>query len=210
KTLQRMPTLQSKNLRGSVQYQDGQFDDARLGLNLAQSIVESGGIVLNYFEVLGLGKNEKGQINAVEARDVLSHTSYTLKAKVVVNATGVFANEIHHMDGSGEPVQLRFSQGVHVVLDKSFYPSAEALMIPKTSDGRVLFAVPWHKKVVLGTTDTPVAKALSEPVALEEEIDFILHTAGQYLTKAPQRKDALSVFAGLRPLAAAKKDSEKT
>ena len=132
------------------------------------------------------------------------------KVACVVNATGVFVDDILQMDKPGSSKTICVSQGVHIVISKEFYSSNEALMIPKTSDGRVLFAVPWHDKVVVGTTDTPVDEASLEPVALEKEISFILETAGNYLTKKPQRSDVLSVFAGLRPLAAPQKSGQKT
>jgi glycerol-3-phosphate dehydrogenase len=135
---------------------------------------------------------------------------YPVHAKSVVNATGVFADTILQMDNPNNRKTLSVSQGIHLVLDKSFYPSKEALMIPETSDGRVLFAVPWHGKVVVGTTDTPVADASLEPIALEKEIAFILDTAGLYLNKKPTRTDVLSVFAGLRPLASPEHGEQKT
>ena len=210
-TLQKMPGIRSARLKGGVLYHDGQFDDSRLALNLAQSVIEHGGLALNYMQVSGLLKNEKGQISGVQARDLESGKNYSLPAGAVVNATGVFVDDILMMDPAGpQHKTISVSQGVHVVLDRSFYPSPDALMIPKTSDGRVLFAVPWHNKVVLGTTDTPVKNASLEPRALDNEIDFILDTAGHYLEKKPGRKDVLSVFAGLRPLAAPRNGTQKT
>ncbi len=208
--LKRMPGLQAKGLKGGVLYHDGQFDDARLAINLVQTIWENGGQAINYVKVTGLSKDTKGLINGVTLQDVENNASYHFQASVVVNATGVFVDDILQMDKPGSEKSICVSQGIHLVIDKSFYPSEEALMIPKTSDGRVLFAVPWHNKVVLGTTDTPVAEASLEPVALEKEIAFILDTAGAYLHKKPHREDVLSVFAGQRPLAAPKKGEQKT
>ena len=209
-TLRRLGNLKPDGLRGGVLYHDGQFDDARLAINLAQTAVEQGGTLLNHFDVRGLLKDASGKIAGVRAADQETGQLYELPAKVVVNATGIFVDEILQMDKPGTRKLVRPSQGVHIVLDKSFLPGDDAIMIPKTDDGRVLFAVPWHGRVVLGTTDTPLKEYSAEPQALEEEIEFILRTAALYLTRAPQRSDALSVYAGLRPLAAPQGDSTKT
>ncbi|GGG58636.1 glycerol-3-phosphate dehydrogenase/oxidase [Hymenobacter glacieicola] len=211
-TLQRLGNIRAAGLRGGVLYHDGQFDDARLAINLAQTAIEQGAVLLNYFGVQGLLKDAQGQVVGVRATDHETGATYGLRAKTVVNATGVFVDDILQLDQPGGRKLVRPSQGVHIVVDKSFLPGNEALMIPKTDDGRVLFAVPWHGRVVLGTTDTPLKEHSPEPRALEEEIDFILRTTAQYLTRAPRRSDALSVFAGLRPLAApqAGSGSEKT
>ena len=208
--LANLPGINPKGLHGGVVYHDGQFDDSRLAVNLAQTCLEQGATVLNYFRVTGLIKNDQQKITGVSACDVETGLAYQLKAKVVVNATGVFVDKLLQMDKPEDRPLVRPSQGVHVVIERSFMPSYEALMIPKTSDGRVLFVVPWHDKLVVGTTDTPINSHSLEPVALEAEIDFILNTAAKYLTKAPTRKDVLSVFAGLRPLAAPQDDSSKT
>jgi glycerol-3-phosphate dehydrogenase len=209
-TLEQLPGIKTKGLLGGVVYHDGQFDDARLALNLAQTLHEQGGLALNYCKVSALLKDQAGNVAGVEARELETGRQFSIHAKAVINATGVFADDILQMDNPSAPKSIRPSQGVHLVVDKSFYPSEHALMIPATSDGRVLFAVPWHEKVVLGTTDTPIDHASQEPVALEKEIQFILDTATQYLSKAPQRSDVLSVFAGLRPLAAPKDGQTKT
>ena len=202
KTIARLPLLISKGLKGGVVYHDGQFDDSRMALALAKSCVERGGMVLNYIKVTGLLKNETGRINGVSAKELVSGEEFNLKAKLIINATGVFADEIARMDNPQSKPTLRPSQGVHIVLDKSFLQSNSAIMIPKTSDGRVLFAIPWYDKVVVGTTDTPLDAISLEPVALEKEINFILRTAELYLVKPPGREDILCIFAGLRPLAA--------
>lgn len=209
KTSKHLPTVRVNGLKGGVVYHDGQFDDSRLAINLAQSCVEHGGCVLNYCKVTGLQKSE-GRVSGVKVRDLQTGNEYQVKAKVVVNATGVFVDDIMQMDVPTGEHLVRPSQGVHLVLDRSFLQSDYAIMIPKTDDGRVLFAVPWHDKVVVGTTDTVIEKAAMEPVALEKEIDFILRTAGNYMTKKPARQDVLSVFAGLRPLAAPKKEGKST
>jgi glycerol-3-phosphate dehydrogenase len=142
--------------------------------------------------------------------DIETGLNYRIKGKMVINATGVFADDLLQKDQPGKKPLIRSSQGIHLVLDKSFLPSDHALMIPKTDDGRVLFGVPWHNKLVIGTTDTPLNDHKLEPRALEQEIDFILKTATKYLTKAPSRKDVLSIFAGLRPLAAPQDGNTKT
>lgn len=209
-TIEKLPGITRKNLKGGILYHDGQFDDSRLAINLAQSIREAGGDIINYVKVTGLLKDQAEQLNGITVSDTETNTTYSLYGRVIVNATGVFVDDILQMDRPGSSKTICVSQGVHIVVDKEFYPSSSALMIPKTSDGRVLFAVPWHDKVVLGTTDTPIEHASLEPIAMEKEIAFILETAGAYLTKKPQRKDVLSVFAGLRPLAAPQKGGQKT
>jgi glycerol-3-phosphate dehydrogenase len=208
--IEKLPGLKTEGLKGAVLYYDGQFDDSRLAINLAQTIIEKGGEAINYMKVIDLHKNKDGKISGATLVDGERNKMIDIKAKAVVNATGVFVDDILQMDKPGSTKSICVSQGVHVVLDKSFFPSIHALMIPETSDGRVLFAVPWHDKVVVGTTDTPVDSPTLEPVALEKEIDFILETAGAYLTTKPTRKDVLSVFAGLRPLAAPQDESQKT
>lgn len=208
--LEKLPGINSEGLKGGVLYYDGQFDDSRLAINIAQTIVEKGGEVINYVKLTALHKGENGNLDGATLFDVEKQFSFDVSAKAVVNATGVFVDDILQLDKPGSPRSICVSQGVHLVLDKSFFPSDHALMIPETSDGRVLFAVPWHEKIVLGTTDTAVEMASLEPVALEKEINFILETAGAYLTSRPGRKDVLSVFAGLRPLAAPQHGDQKT
>ncbi len=197
-----IPNLIEEDLKGGVIYHDGQFDDSRLAVNLAQTIDDLGGTIANYCEVKALNKDNSGLINGLVIEDKESGKSISIRAKSVVNATGVFVDGILEMDNSDHQKVVVPSQGVHLVLDPSFLPNDYAIMIPKTSDGRVLFAVPWHEKVIIGTTDTIVENPEIEPLALDSEIDFILETAADYLMKPPTRKDVLSVFAGLRPLAA--------
>lgn len=209
RVLDAIPGLKRGALRGGVSYSDGQFDDARLALNLAQTASEYGGILLNYMKVTGLTKNN-GVVDGVSVVDVESGKAHQLQAKVVVNATGVFVDDILKMDTPASRPIVRPSQGAHIVLDQSFLQGDSALMIPKTSDGRVLFAVPWHGKVLVGTTDTPLDEHSLEPRPLENEIEFILETAGNYLAKKPTRTDVLSAFAGLRPLAAPQKNTNST
>ncbi|NVO86645.1 glycerol-3-phosphate dehydrogenase/oxidase [Hymenobacter terrestris] len=201
-TLRRLGNLRRTGLRGGVLYHDGQFDDARLAVNLAQTALEAGGTLLNHCAVTSLHKDAAGHLNGVQAIDQETGRTYELRAKVVVNATGVFVDEVLRLDEPTARPLVQPSQGVHLVVSADFLPGPDALMIPKTDDGRVLFAVPWQGRVLLGTTDTPLPAASPEPRAQEAEIDFILRTAGRYLTRAPGRADVLSVFAGLRPLAA--------
>ena len=207
--LERAPTLDPEGLKGGVVYHDGQFDDARLAINLAQTAVEQGALVLNYCKVNGFLKSN-GTICGVQAIDTLDGTAYEFQAKVVINATGVFSDKLQQLDEPGKEKTIAPSQGIHIVLDKEFLPGDAAIMIPHTDDGRVLFAVPWHGKIIVGTTDTAVETIDEEPVALEEEINFLLEHTARYLTKDPDRTHIRSVFAGLRPLvrSAAKKTAE--
>ncbi len=210
KTLQRLSTINSKKISAGVEYHDGQFDDTRLAINTLQSAVERGALVLNYCEVNALIKDASGKTIGLRFTEEESNETFEIKGKQLVNATGVFADDILQMDSPNALKTIAPSQGVHLVLDKSFLPGKDAIMIPKTDDGRVLFLVPWHDKIVVGTTDTPIAEESLEPIALDEEIDFILSTTARYLTKTPKRSDVLSVFAGLRPLAAPKAEGKKT
>ncbi len=198
-TLELLPTVETEGLRGGVIYYDGQFDDARLAINIAQTFAEAGGTLINYMPVTGLLKTAD-MVSGVVAQDLETGQTYRINGRVVVNATGVFVDGVLSMDEPHARPIVRPSQGVHVVLDKSFLPGESAIMVPKTEDGRVLFAVPWNDKVVVGTTDTPVDEVSLEPRPLEEEIAFILEHAARYLTKDPKREDILSTYAGLRPL----------
>ncbi|HEX9079047.1 MAG TPA: glycerol-3-phosphate dehydrogenase/oxidase [Desulfuromonadaceae bacterium] len=198
-TLERIPTVEPAGLRGGIIYHDAQFDDARLALSLALTLADLGGTPLNYMEVTGLVKSH-GLATGVTVRDREGGRDYRLAGRVVVNATGVFCDGVRRMDDPDAAPVISPSQGVHLVLDRSFLPGECAVMVPHTDDGRVLFAVPWHGRVIVGTTDTPVDAVSPEPRPLEEEIGFLLAHAGRYLTKHPSRDDVLSVFAGLRPL----------
>jgi glycerol-3-phosphate dehydrogenase len=209
-TLQRLPGIREDKLTAGILYHDGQFDDSRLALNVIQTAANLGAIAINYIPVIDLMKDVEGKLSGVVLRDSLSGKEIKVLGKTIVNTTGVFVDEIMQMDNPEKTNSVRSSQGIHLVIDKSFLPGEEALMIPKTDDGRVLFAVPWHGELILGTTDTPVESSSPEPVAMEEEIDFVLNTAGRYLKKVPARSDVLSVFAGLRPLAVPTGKSRKT
>ncbi|KGE13142.1 glycerol-3-phosphate dehydrogenase/oxidase [Sphingobacterium deserti] len=198
----KLPKIKTKGLQGGILYYDGQFDDARLAINLAQTAAEQGASVLNYADVLAITKDEKNLVNGLLFKDTQSGKDYSVKAKAVINATGIFVDEILKLDTAEHKNLVRPSQGAHIVIDKKFLGNQDALMIPETSDGRVLFGVPWHGMVLLGTTDTPLNAHQIEPRPLEEEINFILNTANAYLEGAPTRADIKSIFAGLRPLAA--------
>jgi glycerol-3-phosphate dehydrogenase len=198
-TLARMPALAGAGLRGGILYHDGQFDDARLVITLAQTVADLHGVVVNYVKVVSLLK-QNDHISGVTARDLESGDEFEVRARVVVNATGVFSDELRRLDDRVAPELLTLSQGAHIVLDKSFLPGGCALIIPRTSDGRVFFAIPWHDHVLLGTTDTADTAAVLEPRPLQREIEFLLAHAARYLSKGPKSADILSAFAGLRPL----------
>ena len=198
-TIPLIPNVEPEGLRGGVIYYDGQFDDSRLSINLAQTVNDYGGTTINYMQVVKLLKR-KGMINGVEVVDKETGKNYSINSRAVINATGVFTDNILKMDDNNAKKLIAISQGVHIVLDKEFLPGDSAIMVPQTDDGRVLFAVPWHNKVIVGTTDTEVSEAVLEPHALEEEIEFILTHAKRYMKKDPARADVKSVFAGLRPL----------
>jgi glycerol-3-phosphate dehydrogenase len=199
-TLEHLPTLKTEGLRGGAVYYDGQFDDARLLIHMVATAFEQGATLLNYAEVSGLTKDAQGFVDGVSARDVETGNEFRATAKVVINATGAFTDLLRVKAEPDAESMIVPSQGIHLVFDSSFLQGESAIMVPHTSDGRVLFAIPWHGHTLVGTTDTPIAAVTLEPVAMEQEIEFILATAGQYLTKAPTRDDVLSVFAGIRPL----------
>ncbi len=210
RTLEMLPAIRAEGLRGGVLYHDGQFDDSRLAVNLMQSCIAEGAVPVNYMKVTGLIHDVRGRAAGVQVTDLETGASYSVRSTVVVNAAGVFVDDVVRMDDPGADPLVRPSQGVHLVLDRSFLESESALMIPKTSDGRVLFAVPWHGKVVVGTTDVLRERPELEPRPLEQEIAFILKTAGLYMARKPDRSDVRSVFAGQRPLAAPKRAGQST
>ena len=197
--IERIPTIEQDGLRGGIIYHDGQFDDARLAINLAQTALEQGALMLNYFRVKDFLKAGE-KIIGIVAEDALSGKEYEIKSKTVINATGVFSDSIQQMDEPGKSLTVRPSQGIHLVLDRSFLPGDIAIMVPQTDDGRVLFAVPWHNRVIVGTTETEVDSIRMEPIPLQKEVDFLLNHASRYLVKHPSYEDIKSMFAGLRPL----------
>lgn len=198
--LERLPNIESDSLKGGVLFYDGQFDDTRLLTDILQTAETHGAVVLNYARVSSLIKDERGNVCGVEFVDLETKESFAVRAKSVINATGAFCAAIQTMSDPAARSVVTYSQGVHVVLDRKFMTCDSAMMIPKTSDGRVLFCIPWHGHVLVGTTDTPVAEPTLEPEALKSEVDFILETASSYLAAKPTRNDILSVFAGIRPL----------
>ena len=198
-TIERIPNIEKENLLGGVEYFDGQFDDARLAITLAQTAEHHGACLLNYVPVTGILKSN-GLTAGVECQDAETGRTFTVKAKVVINATGIFCDEIRLLDDPAATPAVQPSQGVHLVFDRSFLQGDSAIMVPHTDDGRVLFVIPWHGKVLVGTTDTAMDHADLEPRAMKDEIGFILRNAARYLARDPGEDDILSVFAGQRPL----------
>ncbi len=198
-TVKLLPNVKTENLKGGILYFDGQFDDARFLINLAQTAVEKGATILNYAKVFGFAKN-LSVIHSVKFKDLETGENFTVKAKAVINATGAFCDFVRKLSDEHAQKIIAPSQGIHLVFDRKFLPSENALMIPKTSDGRVLFAIPFHEKTLIGTTDTRIETVDLEPKALEEEIEFILETVKNYLENPPERKEILSIFVGIRPL----------
>ncbi len=197
--LERLPTLEPDQLRGGVRYYDGQFDDARLAISLARTASDLGAVLVTYAPVVALEKSSS-TLTAAVVRDAESGREQSVRGRVVINATGVFADSVRRMDDPQAAPTVTPSQGVHLVLPYAFFPGSHALMVPRTDDGRVLFVVPWHRRALVGTTDTPVSRIEVEPRPLEEEIAFLLEHAGRYLARDPRREDVLSVYVGLRPL----------
>ncbi|HMZ77695.1 MAG TPA: glycerol-3-phosphate dehydrogenase/oxidase [Zoogloea sp.] len=198
-TLAALPGLRPDGLRGGLRYQDARFDDARLAITLMRSAEALGALTLNALRVTGL-LHAGGRVAGVAAEDGETGEHFELPARVVINATGVWSDAVRRLDDPDAPPQLAPSQGAHVVVDRDFLPGDDALLIPRTDDGRVLFVIPWQGRLLLGTTDTPRTDLPAEPRPLDAEIDFILTTAARYLTRAPRRDDVRSAFAGLRPL----------
>ena len=198
-TLALLPVLKEPGLRGGVLYHDGQFDDSRLAICIARTAVQHCAVVLNHFPVTAIVKSNS-KVCAVQVLDKITGKTYEVKSRIFINATGVFTDEVQAMDEPGHEALLRPSQGIHLVVSSSFLPGKTAIMIPRTSDRRVLFAIPWHGSVVLGTTDTPVDHIAEEPLPFQKEIDLILHDSGKYFQQPPRATDIRSIYTGLRPL----------
>lgn len=208
-TTERLPGIRSHGLRGGVVYHDGQFDDARMLIALILTAAEQGAAALNYTGVVELLKDANGTLNGVIAADGETGERLRCQARVVINATGSFADEVRRMADPGAPAMIEPSQGIHLVFKKSFLGGQSALMVPHTSDGRLLFAIPWHDHLLVGTTDQPIQAPSCEPVPRDQEIQFILETIGRYLSTAPKREDILSAFAGVRPLVKASRPQSR-
>jgi glycerol-3-phosphate dehydrogenase len=209
-TLERLPTIQTNGLRGGVIYFDGQFDDTRLLIHLAATAADQGAVLLNYAPVVEITRGADGFADGVVAFDSESGQRMTIPAHVVVNAAGIFADDVRRLAEPDLHGMIAPSQGIHLVFERSFLRGNTAIMVPHTSDGRVLFAIPWHEHTVVGTTDTPIQEPSYNPLPFDEEIQFILDTAAQYLSRPPQRSDVLSVYVGIRPLVKANGASDKT
>lgn len=198
-----LPGVRTDGLRGGVSYWDGQFDDARLAIAIARSAAARGALLVNHAPVDGL-LHASGRIDGVRARDAETGRRFEVRARAVVNATGVWVDALrgHEAAAAGQPERplVKPSQGVHLVVDRAFLPGERAMLVPSTADGRVLFAVPWLGRTVLGTTDTPREDAAAEPRPYAAEVDFILRESARYLARAPGRADVRSVWVGLRPL----------
>ncbi len=198
-TLERLPGVMPEGLRGGILYHDGQFDDARYAISLLRTFQDLGGTAINYVEAVGLLRRG-GKTIGIQARDREDGSVFDLQAKVLINACGVEAEDILAMDGEARGSLLALSQGTHFVLPHSFLAGDTALMIPKTADGRVLFAIPWHGATIVGTTDVPVDSAPAEPRALHSEKKFLLDHIARYFGRTPEAAEILSVWSGLRPL----------
>src|SRR6185312_14213653 len=198
-TLAQLPNVNPDGLTGGIVYYDGQFDDTRLLINLIATAADHGATLLNYAKATALTKGSDNIVNGVQCQDVESGETFSARAKVVVNATGAFTDSVRRLAEPDVAQMIAPSQGAHLVLDRSFLPGPNAILVPHTKDGRVMFAIPWHGHTLVGTTDTPIQEPSLEPVALDNEIDFMLETAKLYLHKKPSRADIKSVFAGIRP-----------
>ncbi|WP_149496308.1 glycerol-3-phosphate dehydrogenase/oxidase [Roseiconus lacunae] len=198
--LEHSPGLKPERVWGGVVYHDGQFDDTRLLINMLQTAAECGACAANYVNVDRLLKNDQGRIRGVAVTDTETGKSHDVLAKTVVNAAGPFCDEVRQLDDPGSEAMVAASQGIHLVLPIDFFPGNNAMIVPKTSDGRVIFIVPWHGHAVVGTTDTAIPKAVPEPTPQRDEIQFLLDTAAQYLTRSPTIDDVQSIFTGIRPL----------
>ena len=202
-TLQDLPNLNAHELKGSVKYWDGQFDDARLAIALGRTAAQHGALLLNYCEAVKLTHTD-GRVSGLVIRDTETNEQHSIRAHCVVNAAGVWVDTLRDLDAQASHAThsniVAPSQGVHIVVDREFLPGDRALIVPHTTDGRVLFAVPWLGKVIIGTTDTPRHDLSREPTPFKEELEFILRESARYLKRAPQRADIKSIWVGLRPL----------
>jgi glycerol-3-phosphate dehydrogenase len=210
-TLERLPNIQTDGLKHGVVYYDGQFDDTRLLIHLALTAADHNATLLNYAGVVEITKDRDGFVDGAIAVEGESGRRLSIQANVVINATGIFSDEVRQLSDPQTRAMIEPSQGIHLVFERSFLQGDAAIMVPHTSDGRVLFAIPWHDHTVVGTTDTPIDKPSYDPLPMDQEIEFILETAERYLSRPPRREDILSVYVGIRPLVkAAGSDTGKT
>ncbi len=197
---QRVPTLNPAAYRSGLAYHDGQFNDSRLVINFIQTAVEHGALAINYAPVVALSKDPLGKINGLRFRDEETGNEQEIRARTIINAAGPFGDDVRRLDSPNIRPLLAASQGIHLVLPNRYLPGTTAVIVPRTRDGRVMFLIPWHGQTLVGTTDTPLSTVTAEPCALQEEIDFLLSTASQYLSITPRLDDVQSVFVGIRPL----------
>ncbi|MGA8841086.1 MAG: glycerol-3-phosphate dehydrogenase/oxidase [Candidatus Aquilonibacter sp.] len=198
-TLEHLPALRAQGLRGSIRYHDGQFDDSRLAISLARTAIDRGAVVVNYARVVGFERNG-ARLAEVRVRDEERSIEVNVRARVVVNATGIFSDELRRLDDPASRPLLSLSRGSHIVVPHEVFPGKDALLVPKTDDGRVLFIIPWHDHVLIGTTDIAEAQPSLDPVPTQEEIDYLLHHAARYLERPISRSQITATYCGLRPL----------
>jgi glycerol-3-phosphate dehydrogenase len=203
-----LPTVRSEGLMGGVSYWDGQFDDARLAITIARTAHRHGAVLANYCSVLDV-RRDAGKVTGVDALDSETGRAFIVRAPCVINATGVWVDQLLQgaQPGASRPL-VTPSQGVHLSFDRSLLPGTSALFWPRTSDGRVLFAIPWLGKTIVGTTDTARADVPQEPEPLAGEVDYLLRECADFLVAPPQRSDIRSVWVGLRPLVNPQADSD--
>lgn len=202
-----VPGIRGDQVQGGVMYHDGQFDDARLLISMLRTGYDAGACLLNYMGVTDLTRNQHQQITGVSACDAETGENYSIKARAVINATGPFSDKIRRMDDANQKNIIKPSQGVHIVLPREFFPGNTAVIVPKTSDGRVVFLIPWYQHVIAGTTDTPIREAELEPQPQQKEVQFLLATISDYLERAPSPDDVLGYFTGIRPLVSGDKST---
>ena len=206
-TIQAVPALDRNKLKGGILYHDGQFDDARLLISLVRTAYDAGACLLNYVAVTDLIRGPDQRVRGVLVRDQESGEEFSIEGRAVINATGPFADAILELDNPEREPMIATSQGIHLVLPREFFPGNTAMIVPKTPDGRVIFIIPWHQHAIVGTTDTPIAQPTLEPSPRDDEIEFLLETAGDYLSHAPTHQDVLGYFTGIRPLVKGDKSS---
>ena len=207
RALELSPALRKECLRGAVLYHDGQFDDARLLIDMARAAAQHGATLVNHMACTGFIKDDQGRVGGVVATDEESGQRFEIAARSVVNAAGPFCDAVRLLDDAECQPMVAASQGIHLVLPKELYPGETAMIVPKTSDGRVIFFVPWHDHILVGTTDTAIPDAVAEPSPQPQEIQFLLETAAEYLSRPPTIHDVLSIFTGIRPLVKGDKSS---